>query len=92
MEYKNEHAAPQYASHPSYRALSGLGTRADIPVLASRYADDFSSFTAVPLNGEAKMYLPDRTIMTELEWVKFLYLLRGHNCPQSVIERIKWLR
>jgi len=42
VEYKNEMAAPQYASHPSYRALIDLADRASIPVVACRYAADFS--------------------------------------------------
>jgi hypothetical protein len=41
-----------------------------------------------PLNDEAKKHLPDREDMTEPEWVKFLYRLRGYDCPQKVIDSI----
>ena len=85
VEYKNEHAAPQKASHPSYQAMIDLGDRADIPVFACRYADDFSWWKIIPLNTIARGKLPKRTEMTEPEWITFLYGLRGYECPQSII-------
>ena len=88
VECKNERAAPQYASSPSYQAMIDLGTRAGVAVFACRYTEDFASFTAVPLNDEAKKHLPKRKEMTEPEWVRFLYSLRGYDCPQSVIDGI----
>ena len=88
VEYKNKHAAPQYASHPTYQAMIDLGTRAGIPVLACRYSDDFSLWKAVPLNDAAKKYLPERKDMSESEWVKFLYGLRGYDCPKGIIDDI----
>ena len=44
IEYKNEHAPIQYASHPTYQALIDLGNRADLPVIAARYTTDFSKW------------------------------------------------
>jgi len=88
VEYKNEHAALQYASHPTYQAMIDLGTRAGVPVLACRYSDDFTVWNAIPLNNEAKKHLPGRKTMTEPEWVKFLYGLRGYDCPQGIIDGI----
>jgi len=86
VEYKHERAEPQYASHPSYRALSKLGARADIPVFAARYKDDFSEFLVVPLNDAAKRSLPERKAMTELEWIGFLHRLRGYDLPSNIAE------
>ena len=88
VEYKNEHAAPQYASHPTYQAMIDLGNRAKIPVIACRYSDDFSIWKAVPLNAEAKKYLPERKSLTEQEWVKLLYRIRGYDVPQEVLDGI----
>lgn len=79
VEYKHERAAPQFATHPTYQAMIDLGTRAGVPVLAVRYADDFSSWLVVPLNDKAKAALPERLTMTEREWVTFLYRLRGRE-------------
>lgn len=88
VEYKNEHAAPQYASHPTYQAMIDLGNRAGVPVIACRYSDDFSTWKVVPLNKEAKKYLPERQTLTEQGWVKLLYNIRGYDVPQEVLDGI----
>ena len=88
VEYKNEHAAPQYASHPTYQAMIDLGNRAGIPVIACRYADDFSSWKVTPLNDKAKEYIPTRKEMKEPDFVSLLYRLRGYDVPQSVLDGI----
>ena len=86
VEYKNEHAKPQYASHPTYQAMIDLGNRAGIPVFACRYKDDFSEWSVVPLNPVAFQKLPSRTIMSERAWVTFLYKLRGYIPPESLFD------
>ena len=89
VEYKNEHAAPQYASHPTYQAMINLGDRAQLPVFAVRYKDDFSEWRVVPLNNCAKEILPDTETMSEDEWVQLLYRLRGYDAPQSVLDGLR---
>tara|TARA_Y100000310_G_C20226652_1_gene598271 strand:- start:118 stop:537 length:420 start_codon:yes stop_codon:yes gene_type:complete len=86
VEYKHERASPQYACHPTYQAMINLGTRADIPVFAARYKDDFSSWNIIPLNNIAKEWLPNRVVMNEREWVTFLYKLRGYIPPDDLFE------
>lgn len=86
VEYKHERARPQYASHPTYQAMIDLGTRAGVPVIAVRYANDFSTWGAVPLNAKAREWLPERKEMTEREWVTLLYNIRGYNPPESLFE------
>jgi hypothetical protein len=81
VEYKHERAPQQWASHPTYRAMIDLGTRADVPVFAARYADDFTWWRVVPLNDMAKVYLPEPCTMTERQWVTFLYRVRGYEPP-----------
>ncbi len=66
--------------------MMDLGTRAGIPVFAARYASDFSWWNVVPLNYIAKRYLPDRKVMTEREWVTFLYNLRGYDPPEELFD------
>jgi hypothetical protein len=83
VEYKHEYALPQFPSHPSYRALIDLGNRASIPVFACRYSDDFTQWTVTPLNQKAKAYLGQRTLMSERQWVSFLYQLRGYDPPDT---------
>lgn len=89
VEYKNEHAKVQYASHPSYQALIKSGNRADLPVIACRYSDDFSKWIAVPLNNKALEYLPERKELDELGWVKLLYKMRGRELDDKIIENMK---
>jgi len=89
VEYKHEFAKTQYTSHPTYQALIDLGNRAGLPVFAARYSDDFSTWKTVPLNEPAKKWLPERAIMTEAEWVKFLYHIRGYEVPQQVLDGLK---
>lgn len=88
VEYKNEHAAPQYASHPTYQAMIDLGDRAGIPVIACRYSDDFSMWKVVPLNREAKKIIPNRLDLDEAGWVRLLYKIRGYDVPESVLSGI----
>jgi predicted transcriptional regulator len=85
VEYKNEHASIQYSIHPSYQALIKLGNKADIPVIACRYSDDYSTYTVTPLNNRAKEYIPEKQIMSELKWVQLLYQIRGYQCPQNIL-------
>jgi hypothetical protein len=86
VEYKNEHATPQYANHPTYQAMIDLGNRAGLPVIACRYTDDFSKWRVVPLNNFAKTFIPERQELTEKEWVKLLYKIRGYEVPDEVLE------
>ena len=86
VEYKHERATDQYASHPTYQAMIDLGDRAKCPVFANRYSDDFSLWKVVPLNPTAKTLLPDRTEMTEREWVTFLHKIRGYDVPEKLFD------
>jgi len=86
VEYKHEKASLQYASHPTYQAMINLGTRANIPVFAVRYSNDFSSWNVIPLNEISKTKVPERTCMTEREWVTFLYKLRGYSPPEELFD------
>ncbi len=85
VEYKHERAAPQYASHPTYQAMIDCGNRAGLPVFAVRYADDFSWWRVVPLNALARRWVPRRVDLTEHDWVRLLYRIRGYKLPDSVL-------
>lgn len=86
VEYKHEYAKPQWASHPSYRALIDLGNRAGIPVFVARYADDFSWWRVIPLNLHAKKYLDDRAEMSRREYIEFMYYVRGYTVPEDLFD------
>ena len=84
VEYKNEHAKPQYRTHPTYQALIDLGNRARVPVFGVRYAEDFSWWRVTPLNDLAKKRVPKQTRMTEEKWVTTLYQIRGAEVPRGL--------
>jgi hypothetical protein len=84
VEYKHEKAPPQYATHPTYRAMIDLGNRAGIPVFGVRYAEDWSWWRATPLNDLAREHLPQQTTLTEEQWISLLYRIRGIEVPQDL--------
>ena len=83
VEYKHECAPPQHKTTPTYQALIDLGNRAGIPVFCARYADDFSWWKITSLNDLSVNLLPCRPEFSEMEWVRFLYRLRGYDPPAS---------
>ena len=90
VEYKHESAKPQYSSHPTYRALIDLGTRAGIPVFACRYKSDFSEWKVVALNHMAEKSLSKKiVVMSESEWVTLLYKLRSRKPPEYILNNLK---
>ena len=89
VEYKNEHAKPQYVSHPTYQAMINLGDRAGIPVIACRYSDDFSRWRVVPLNTKAREFIPERVELDEAGWVRLLYKIRGREISDDILEGMK---
>ena len=88
IEYKGQRAPQQFPNAPQYRTLVNLGNRAALPVFAVRYADDFSSWRVAPLNGKAKEILKKQTTLTEQQFVKMLYYLRGREAPQDVLDNL----
>ena len=89
VEYKHERAAIQWASHPTYQAMIDLGTRAGIPVFATRYPSDFSWWRVVPLNSFAKWWIAERAEMNERQWVSFLYRIRGYKAPAEILDALE---
>jgi hypothetical protein len=89
IEYKHEKAQIQWSSHPSYRAIVSLGTDASLPVFAVRYAEDFSWWKVTPLNPKAKDWTPMTTELTEEEYLRLLYRIRGRELPGSLMEAVE---
>ena len=88
VEYKHEKAEPISANHPSYLALTDLGDRAGVPVLAVRYAGDLSWYRPVPLNTRAKLWVPSPQILSEHQYVDLLYRLRGRKMPVQLFRQL----
>lgn len=89
VEYKHERAQPQSPKHPTVKALIDLGDRAGVPVIACRYANDFSWWNIVPLNNIAKAFIPKRLEkISEVEWVTLLYTIRNREIPKEVTDAL----
>ena len=84
VEYKHENSKPQYRTHPTYQAMIDLGNRAGVPVFGARYADDFSWWKVTPLNSFAKTWIAKQVVLSEEEWVTFLYRIRGYELPAGM--------
>lgn len=95
VEYKNIHAPDQTANMPQYRTLVNLGNMAKIPVFSVRYSDDYSKYTVTALNDLAAntvpdgKYFPPRVRMSEVEYVSFLYKLRGRVIPDEIKNKLQ---
>lgn len=87
VEYKNEQAPLGDRKQLAYQALIELGDgyRTGIPVLAARYASDFSWFRVTPLNKKAKELVPRQTVMSEADWVALLFRIRGRQIPPLLL-------
>lgn len=97
IEYKHEGSSvnflnPTSGMHPkSYDALRDLSNRAGIPIFVVRYKEDFSFWQVFSLNDIAKAFLKsEETLMTEKEYVTFLYKLRGmDHVPIEIYSKLR---
>lgn len=88
VEYKNEFAAVQYLSHPSYRAIVDLANAARVPFFVCRYTSNFAEFKAIPANDFATRYVKEPSVrLTEKEWVALLYEVRGRAMPADLFDQ-----
>lgn len=85
IEYKRETAPPQNLKHPSYKAMTGVADAAKLPFFIVRYAGDRSWFRVRAVNKYAKKYLPVPELLSEVEYITFLYRLRGRTVPPDVL-------
>lgn len=89
IEYKSEYAKPQYLTSPQYQALIKLGNKAEIPVLACRYSEDYSSYNVVPLNDYAKKFVSERKKFDEEGWITLLYEMKGHKVTPEFLANME---
>jgi hypothetical protein len=93
VEYKNQRTPViNLKKHPSIMAMVSLANKAGLPAFIVRYADDFSWWKVAALNDEAMDHLHGNpTLMSEVEWVRTLYAVRGLTMPDGLAERIEAL-
>ncbi len=85
IDYLHESAPQKSGKDDRYVVLKTLCDNAAIPLIACRYGADFTWFQAFPLNDYAKgLVMMKKTRMDEIEWVRFLYQVRGIPFPRQV--------
>ena len=85
IEYKNEHAAMPDVNHTSYTAIRTLANNSKIPFYLCRYASDFTWFEVTALNSiGVKMLRDEKRLLSERQYVKFLYILRQQKLPDEI--------
>ena len=89
VEYKHQQAKQADPKTTSYRAIKALANIAHIPFFGVRYSYDFKQFTVARINYRAEQLLATRQIMSEFEYVEFLYRLRGRKVPDDIAQFIK---
>ncbi len=85
VKYKRT-ALSEWRRNHSSSVISELGTMAGVPAFVCGYAKDFSWFWPIPLNDEARKWIPehDGRRLSEKEWAEMLYAIRGRSMPADV--------
>ena len=87
VEYKNgQSKLATTLNNPSIKAIEGVANAAKIPFLIVAYETDFRLWTVAPGNELAKVAIgaPGWQYWTELQYVEFLYKLRGLSLPPEL--------
>jgi hypothetical protein len=89
ISYKREDALPD--SPANLEAFRRLGAKACLPTFEVRYASDFARFQPISLTVQAQQLMRgfEGCSMPELEYVQWLYWLRGRIPPADVLQRLK---
>lgn len=87
VEYKGELARADKSNvQKPLKALRNLAKRAAIPFFICRYANDLSWFKVTPVDRLAEKWVPEATIMSEMEWVTLLYRIKGRDLPDGLFD------
>ena len=81
VEYKHIENKQVDLSDANYRALTKLADLAKLPFYNVRYGADLKHYLVSPVNEVAQSFLSASQLMTERQYVEFLYLLRGRVLP-----------
>jgi len=81
---------PQESSkgYANLAALIDVGNKASLPVFVVFYKHKWN-FRIFPLNHYANSKQPPSHILSELQFVQFLYQLRGRDLPEEIKAKLK---
>lgn len=89
VEYKHWQTSGWNTQHPTYRALTDLanGYRGiGLPALVVKYWPDIWAFQTFPLNEAAKEFFSHGQMLTERQYVKKLYKIRGRTLQSGLAD------
>lgn len=88
IEYKSFQARKVNPKSGAMRAVSALADNSNIPFFVVRYWASCTAhpwfFQVFPINSTAFQVQPFASVMTELQFVKLLYQLRGKTLPNDI--------
>lgn len=88
LEYKHFKAQEVQQLHPTYRALTALADKAELPFLIVRYWPGIWAFRVQPINELARKIYGDGMDLTEHRFVASLYHIRGLVIKEQVLKRL----
>jgi hypothetical protein len=88
VDYKNLHAKRPDPRSKSIQALATLGEVAHLPVMIVRYQPDIWAFRTYPLNEVAKQFFKKGELLTEVEYVRRLYLMRHRTASAHLTQKL----
>lgn len=104
VEYKRHTAKQPDLEHPAMRCLerlaqwhckpvgdSGEVEHDPLPFIIAFYWPDIWAFRVVPANTVANQYFMHHEILSELEWVRRIYAIRGLQLPSDVVRKCQSL-
>lgn len=91
VEHKRYGARPENIDprNANNQAVANLANAANIPFFINVYSEDYAKYQLIPVNNNARIYVPHIQTLNELEYVQLMYKLRNSEIPPEVAEFIK---
>lgn len=87
VEYKAYQRRKINLETSGIRTVSALASMCGLPFFVVAYdSTQFWSYVK-PMNARAAQWLPDRAVMSEAQYVTFLYRIRGRSVPETVLRQ-----
>lgn len=83
IEYKDRRARLD-SGDANNTTLRRLADRANLPFLIVVYDTDQVQFGVVPMNSQAKGFVPEKQILSEEKYVELLYRIRNRVMPEDI--------
>jgi hypothetical protein len=89
IEYKKENAEPVSPKASGIVVLRRLADASGIPFFVVRYAENLRLFKIHAANGQAHDYVSTVVEKDKVEYVEWLYSIRGRSVPVEIIQKLR---